>query len=228
MPYKPKYKKSYYRKTKYGKKKYKKTIYSNKSLSSLSIKGPSVVPDRMFVKMKYSEIVALSPGTTNGSYMFSGNSIFDPNVTAVGTQPTGYDQWSGFYSKYRVRASKIKIRSSSGSSVPVTFSLVPTNSSVAITGYNESIRLPRAKSCMLGVSGNTVSYCKNYAKSKVIMGENLMDDNSAASFGSNPVNRWYWIVWAQSIDNLSHIVVYFEFEVTYYVELYNRVDLDLS
>jgi len=66
--------------------------------------------DATKVKLKYSEVFTL---TTNASlvptyYLFSANSLYDPNYTGAGHQPFGFDQWmgtsatTGIYNKYIV------------------------------------------------------------------------------------------------------------------------------
>lgn len=87
----------------------------------------SLIPDRFFVRLKYSEVFGMSyagAGFAN-YYQFRTNSLYDPNLTGTGHQPLGYDAWSSFYSRYRVR----------GMSYVVTFTNIETAAQmeVAIT-----------------------------------------------------------------------------------------------
>lgn len=46
---------------------------------------------------------------TSAEYSFRLNSVFDPNVTGVGHQPRGHDQWATLYRRYLVHGCKYKI-----------------------------------------------------------------------------------------------------------------------
>jgi hypothetical protein len=45
----------------------------------------------------------------NGSYVFSANGAYDPNITGVGHQPMGFDQMMLFYNQYCVARSSILV-----------------------------------------------------------------------------------------------------------------------
>jgi hypothetical protein len=59
--------------------------------------------------MVYSEKVTFT--MTSGalaSYVFSGNGLYDPNITGTGHQPYGYDLYNVLYRRYVVHSSNIK------------------------------------------------------------------------------------------------------------------------
>lgn len=139
------------------------------------MKGPAVIPDRMMVKMKYSEVVNVSPGTYAYQYCFRGNDIFDPNYTSTGTQPTGRDQWAAFYKSYKVLGCKIKVTYISlNSTVGTMVTLVPSLDPAAYTAIdvNAMFRQPYSKSKLLGTSsGINKTTFKQYFSSKKLFGE---------------------------------------------------------
>jgi len=74
---------------------------------SNTINGPLAM--RQIVKLRYAEDVNISAGIALGSYDFRANSIFDPNLTGIGHQPLGHDQWAVFYDHYVVLGARIKV-----------------------------------------------------------------------------------------------------------------------
>lgn len=78
------------------------------SRTTLSKTGKSGVPQAMNVKLKYTDSISVTSGTAN-AFTFGLNSMYDPNISGIGHQPMGYDQWTAFYDKYRVNACKVKL-----------------------------------------------------------------------------------------------------------------------
>jgi len=70
----------------------------------------SVFPYQKWATLKYCEsYITLNPAIgSSTSYVFRCNDVYDPNVTAAGHQPTGFDQYMAMYNKFVVYASKIK------------------------------------------------------------------------------------------------------------------------
>ena len=83
------------------KRKYKKRrrkSYRKLKTSVAVIRMPSIMPDSIYVNMKYNTAITMTSLLGIGTYVFSMNSIFDPDFTGVGHQPLGHDQWSAFCS----------------------------------------------------------------------------------------------------------------------------------
>lgn len=75
------------RKRRYNKKK----RYNKPTTKKVNI--TTGIPDRYMMKMKYSRTVELTAvGGITGTYVFRGNSIYDPDFTSTGGQPLGRDQ----------------------------------------------------------------------------------------------------------------------------------------
>lgn len=85
-----------------------KRNYSSVVTKTLS----SGFPTRYLTKLKYVESVIIDPPTAGqlGYYVFRANSIYDPNVTGTGHQPSGRDIFAGVYKNYMVVGSKITAR----------------------------------------------------------------------------------------------------------------------
>lgn len=93
---------------------YKKIYRRKKGATSKYYKRKAIPPApwgfSRLVKLRYvdTNIVMNPTPTTNDIYIYRANDLFDPNYSATGHQPRGYDQWMNMYKKSVVLGSKIK------------------------------------------------------------------------------------------------------------------------
>lgn len=73
--------------------------------------GRSVFPYQRFATLKYCEayVTVNPPVGSSSAFIMRANDVYDPNVTGVGHQPTGFDQYMAMYNKFVVYDSKIKV-----------------------------------------------------------------------------------------------------------------------
>lgn len=200
--------------------------------SKLVLRSPGqICADRMFVKMIYTQNLNFAAISQTQSYVFRGNSIFDPDYTGTGQQPTGYDQLATLYTRYRVHGSKMKAEFVTVSStVPTQYVIVPTSNPLVYATPVMS-RLPYARRRIAATSaGQPLSTLKTYMSTKKIFGLKTLgaETDYSAATGSNPAFDWYWHVSADSIDGASSIAFQAQITITYYVEWWNRVQLTAS
>ena len=71
--------------------------------------GPeAVAPDSVRVHLRYNTRSSFGWTTTGfGAYVFNLSSLYDPDYTSTGHQPTGFDQWMLIYNRYRVYNVKV-------------------------------------------------------------------------------------------------------------------------
>jgi len=179
----------------------------------------------------------LSSGALNYALqVFRGNSIFDPDLTGVGHQPLGHDQWANFYEYYRVL----------GSSIVVDFATQDTADSVLC------VIVPSEESTVLD-SGNGDTYGEsNYAKTKLLnfrggydavtlgsyistekaLGVHRVDSgfDEAAAFGANPSAgaAWFWHVYVGTRSGAGPPSCDVSVKITYIVECMKRKQLTQS
>lgn len=67
--------------------------------------GPSFtdyyIPDEQHVTFAYADELPVNAAGNVYRYQWRVNSPYDPNYTATGAQPVGFDQWATFYQRYR-------------------------------------------------------------------------------------------------------------------------------
>lgn len=83
----------------------KKARFTNKYAPAKVATGPPA----LVRKLRYSDTVTVTPSTVPSNYFFSANGMYDPDVTGVGHQPMGFDQYMALYDHYKVLKSKITV-----------------------------------------------------------------------------------------------------------------------
>jgi len=202
--------------------------------SKVIVRSPSVIPDRMFVKFRYSQVF-IATSTTGGvvAQQMSGNSIYDPDVTGTGGVCgqagviLGSSSSTGLYRNYKVFASRIRVRlngygvSTPGVQVvvfPAPISVVPS------TSQNINKEIPYAKNII--AQSSETKWMTSFMTTERIEGRapGTVDyDNSySAGYGTSPVNQWYWNIAFSSADQANTATGAYNVEMTYYAEIYLR------
>lgn len=171
--------------------------------------------------------------------VFAGNGLFDPDITGVGSQPYGYDNWcgaSGFFSKYKVYASKITIYVSStnvSGTMPVckVFLFPSETLAPAFTNPGDLTQYAYCKQGVLGANTTTGLLCKitNYSTSKLILGkEKANDEEATAASTANPSNIWYWHVYIDTSGWTVEATIKMDIKIKYYTKLQDPNAFQLS
>lgn len=200
---------------------------------------PGVIPDRLRVKLTYNDQIPRSSSLgAEDIYQFSTNDIFDPNVTASGTQPTGFDQLGNLYTSWRVIASSIRVDFVNLDVDDGLFMCVvpcDSQSTTNLTQLNQAMRLPYAKQGYMGIaSGASKCTISNYINNMKLTGDKgyMTDDQyaggSLTSAQVAPLKKGAWNILARTASTGSAYSYVFNARLTYYVEFYNRVILSLS
>lgn len=199
-------------------------------------------PASIKVWLSYTDKYALSAAGVVGAYQaMRANSVFDPDFTGTGGQPSNYDIYAALYDTYRVHQSRITVWFTAVGTNNATSNfdwvVLPTISRTSATStinFNGSWVMPFAKHGFAGPNASSFAP-RGYTISMSTMrmlGRNrvefLGDDNLAAAFGSNPSRQWYWLIGVRAADETSTVPVIVRVQVDYYVEWYNRDDQDLD
>lgn len=199
----------------------------NKATMSM-VRAPATVPDRLFVKLKYSSTTARAPASTVDLWCFRGNSCYDPDYTGAGHQPYGYDQWCAattFYDKYRVHSSKVVVKFINFGTDPMYSSIYPTLDPSAPAGIDEVEEVPYSHVKHIGVkgAGNSIAFMRSHMFTKKMFGLKTIvpEDSYAADYQHDPANVWYWSLYTQS-GSITNLTYTFAIKITYFVEFWNR------
>lgn len=241
----PKYAK---RKRQNKKRTYRKNVKKGSKIDSSRLIGKriSILPDRMFTKMKYRDnnqnYITVANTNFYGTRTFTGNGIYDPDLNIGNYGCLGMSEWAAFYNKYRVHSSRIKVIFTQAdingdpldSARRYRCTIVPTDLSYTGSTANwpkGQVMAPYAKTKDLGNAGGGHDQCTitNYMSVCKMEGSNCpkYDISYAATTTSNPVNQFYWQVIVGAVDGVlsAPYSLGCQVEIEYFVEFYSRKDL---
>lgn len=191
------------------------------------------VPARQRVSMRLNGQVENAASGTYAEAGFTINDMFDPQGGSGASQCPGYDQMALLYNRYRVHASKLKLRLSlnSTSATPTSTALyadVVVYPSMVTTGaatINDGCSQPFAK--QLIVSGEKPVNITEVCKVSKFIGNTLNADRLQALVTASPADRLFWHV---GIISRAYTTVSYTMsvEITYDVEFFERSELDRS
>jgi len=90
----------------------RQTRYSKRRISRGIKRLPSWFPfgKSRTCKLRYSETLTINPALgTAGTYTFSANGLYDPNISGSGHQPYGFDQLCALYNHYYVTGARCRV-----------------------------------------------------------------------------------------------------------------------
>jgi hypothetical protein len=195
-------------------------------------------PDRQRVVLRYTTIITRAPnGVAAADYVFSGNGIFDPDITSTGGQPANYDDYSALYGRYRVYGSKISAHATADGSVTTGTGLYTT----LLAARHTTTALSTASALLDGASQphsmvktwiSTFPYFKNELKMSAttaqILGYKTQaiddDDTLQALTSANPNHQFYWHISTYINSGSGTSNVYFYVCIDYDVEFFDRLD----
>lgn len=197
------------------------------------LRNPSGIPDRTFVKLRYTQLFLFN-GVGTQDQVFSLNAPFDPDFTGAGGQPYFYDQWSTFYTYQSTHGSRIKVRMFPTGNTALTFTtklaLIPSQSGASFSAGAFDLALEQPYAKMIAVQGNgsvqknTIS---NYMSATKIWGApkasvNINDANYGSLVGAVPNTRSYWHLVHSAFDEASTAPSMFHVQITYYITFSGR------
>lgn len=209
------------------------------SRTTISRTTSFLVPDRYRTKLRFSALVRAT--ATSGvpvAYTFRLNSLYDPDYTATGTQPYGFDQLATFYNNYTVTGSSIRVvplptQDDTVSRRAVALTVYPSTSSVAPYAaspwnYRE---LPYNRTKNVYLPSNTFfksSTVSHYMPVHKLAGISRQRVLTAAGYSStvtdNPATSLYWHVIAAPFDQSStSITTDCQVTITFYVNFFGRL-----
>lgn len=147
--------------------------------------------DTIKVKLRYVDFYNLDPAAgLTAVQSFRLNSCNDPDLTGVGHQPRGYDQYSALYNRYRVDKATIEVRAvpgptATGQSGFMTL-LIGTESTLPSASYYEAHELGNSVSCGMPNDASVERKLKLACVPSKLYTYAFDEDLLSANVGSNP------------------------------------------
>lgn len=187
------------------------------------------VPDKTYTKVVYyASGHTIDPGVSGAavSYDYGANCLYDPNITGVGHQPTGFDQMMAFYNKYYVTRCKaiVAFRGTDATynttvGLYVSRGSFPTDLVEIIENGNGSngLLLPASSTYSNGCTA-VLSVDIDVPKEFGVTKTNYLNQlDMAGTVSSNPANILYLYLWAgqpQAVDVSLVSIDYIRLEYT--------------
>lgn len=173
-------------------------------------------PTSRVCKLKYAEQFTINPAVgTVGTYVFSANGLYDPNITGFGHQPYGFDQLCALYDHYVVLASKITFTVFTGSNTD-TFSIgIKLDDDASITTTpNALLEQPYFKFVNVTNGGNAAnrvinSVTKTFSANRFFKIKNpSMKDTLEGNSSSNPSEGAFFTCCLVPVDTSQDLTTY--------------------
>lgn len=158
------------------------------------------------------------------------NSVYDPDYTYTGHQPTQFDELAALYQRYYVSAAKIEVNaspiSSSGSNVPIVVAILPRLEQNTMTDINTVCENPA--SVHMVVSGSTSDANVNktiskYVNIKKLFGvKDLYDLDYSAAVTTSPNQVAFLSIYSNSANGGSTSIVGLTTTITFWCKFYKR------
>lgn len=118
-------------------------------------------PRRLPITFTYNTRFSLTEAAagTGTTYVFRLNSLYDPNLTGVGSQPVGYDQWSTLFNRSIVTRCDVVVTytNTTASYTPLRFGFYPATGLSTIPADTDAWATQwGARSGMMGGHGTTI------------------------------------------------------------------------
>ncbi len=196
----------------------------------MPIETSTIAPPYVDVKLVYSDLTSVSL-ITFGDRTFALNGLFDPNISGVGVQPTGFDQWMAIYNRYLVTAAVMTVEYFNlATGVLSELIIFPSASGTAIPSASAAVDLPYAKrNATSGTAG------KPYTRVRLQMpdiasylGRPLTESTLYGTIAANPGTVAYGHVVVSSVDGVTNLNGYYRVTIQYSVRFFSVVQLDQS
>lgn len=215
------------------KKRFKNKESERTELSKLKY-GSQIVYSRMSqgllgktfkTKLVYAERnFTLNPGLAGivASHVFSANGVYDPDITGVGHQPSGFDQFMQFYDHFTVVASKIYVQYNNSDATNYQFAGVYVSDTASTEAdYRVIVENGLGSYTMLGLagSGNELTGLEMGVNVSKFMGRPsiLSEDELRGTSISNPADQCYFHVWGAPNNTVDTALIGFTVRIEYVV-----------
>ncbi len=178
------------------------------------------------VNMAYRHVIPLIEGSAGAGavYVYRLNSIFDPDLTGVGTTALGYTGYSAFYTRYKVLRVRVRLVGLPRTDGPITMGfMVGPNSTTTSTPTYWPVEPNSFGKLVQGQGGghHAVFTVDKMISIPQVLGINkaeFTDTDYSAVFGSNPAKICYMIIYSQGQAGVAATTT-FEVRLTFDVEL---------
>lgn len=181
-------------------------------------------PRMLKFKHTYQETVQLTTTAVLGSYHFSANGMYDPNISGTGHQPYYFDQMTPLYNHYHVIGSRIKVKIIPASSNQAACQFVlwlndDTSVPTSMTTINEN---KFAVQTVRGPSDERPTFLTHKFSTKKWFGNVMANDELKGTNSTNPTEQVYYTINFQPLDQTATSTFYASVDIEY-IAIWNEL-----
>lgn len=184
--------------------------------------GRTAQPPTIRRKLLYSTSVTINPAAgVVGYHSFAANGLYDPDLTGVGHQPRGFDQYMALYNHYKVHASKIIVQNATISTAGVVLLCQSSDGAAAAGSVSEWIEKSQTSWKTAISTGPGVALVNNDFQLKRDLAPQVAEADIKGDASNNPAELWYYHVAVGPDDEASDVTnqyvrVVIEFDVEFF------------
>jgi len=159
--------------------------------------GRQPLPNRLSNKLTYCERVTVNLTAGGfGSFLFSVNGLYDPNLTGVGHQPLYFDQLMALYSHYAVSKSRIRVNVFSQVIYGMDMTIfIDDDSTISISNGSHARERKDASTVMVNSNLQTSPYLyKSWDCQKAFGTSPTAGDHLQGNASNNPSEQQYYVI----------------------------------
>lgn len=131
-----------------------------------------------------------------GTYVYSANGMYDPNITGTGTQPVGFDEMTALFDHYTVIYSKIIVDFHYQGTAGSSYVGVKLNDNAASITAPGQLIVGESSGTMVTEQKDHASITRSVAIGKFLGRPNVLnEDDLRGDVGSNPAEQCYWYLY---------------------------------
>lgn len=188
----------------------KKKKYYTKNPVAIRL-GRQPIPKQLFNRLKYAETVNVAIGVSGlGSYLYSCNGMYDPNITGTGHQPMYFDQWSAMYNHYTVLKSTMKATVVANTTGATIFSLGQDDDTTINAANSYTIwERPGYQTKVVNspVEPSGTSLWSKWDAKKVFGADPQSDPALQGSATSNPTEQTFYVIYFDTLPSTTVTVL---------------------
>lgn len=192
-----------------------------KAVKNLSLaKVGKGFPKKMQMTHKYNDVIGLTSNLGSiGTWVFSANGMYDPDITSTGHQPMYFDQMSAIYDHYTVIGSKISVEITpiSKDQVPVIVGCYKNDdATITPSSLNSLMEQTQCRYKVVNLNaGVTTRFSLKWSAKKTFGGSVLGNDNLQGTAAANPTEQTTYTFFCKTVDGVSTASVYMNVSVQY-------------
>lgn len=178
------------------------------------------LPFSRTVRLRYNEYVTFNPAGNIATYIFSANSLYDPNTTGTGHQPFMYDKMADNYNHYLVLGSKITVTfwtedaagiygAIAGIKLSDDMAIAPTGGVQTVIEHGPKYSTWKFLRTNANDNHNPVTVSKTFSAKKFFGLKDVKDNRGemGAAINTNPMETAYFVLFASHPDQATDLPV---------------------